>query len=171
MAAFLIFLPPPDRQGNASDVEAMRLVKDGFRPWAFLFGPVWFLAKRLWLGALLVVIAFVVVLGAVWFLRTTPTALGWISLLLMVLVGLEASTIERWTLRRRGWREADVVTAKNATEAEQKAAERLLASDPFAAKPTVPPQPLSRNQPGSTQSEAYSAPSGVIGLFPEPGGR
>lgn len=170
MAAFLVFLPPPERQGDKSDVESMRLVKDGFRPWAFLFGPVWFLAKRLWLGTLLVVIALALILGAVWFLRITPTALGWISFLLMVLVGLEASTIERWTLRRRGWQEADVVIAKNATDAEQKAAERLLANDPFAAKP-APPQPLPQSQPGSAQSQAYTAPSGVIGLFPEPGGR
>ena len=53
MRVWTVHLPPPtDRAGRPSRRSPV-LVQEGFSWGAFLFGPLWLLAHRLWLSALL----------------------------------------------------------------------------------------------------------------------
>ena len=49
---------PPARAGEAAgDPDRFVFVRDGFYFWAFLFGPLWLLWRRLWLVLLLYLVA------------------------------------------------------------------------------------------------------------------
>src|SRR5215475_1793324 len=67
-------------------------VRDGFHFWAMVLGPLWLIARRLWLALLG---WFIVVLGldaAVIALGGGRTVAAGVSMVLAVLMGLEAST-------------------------------------------------------------------------------
>ena len=57
MTVYTVHEPPP-REGQAdADTDRFVFVRDGFDFWAFLFGPLWMIWRRLWLVLLLYVIA------------------------------------------------------------------------------------------------------------------
>lgn len=109
MQAWTLHLPP-----EGSPAPPM-LLREGFSPWAFLFGPVWLAWHRCWLAALLV-------LGAELLLTLPPGPVGAaLSLGFALLLGLHGRDILRWTRERRGWRLVQVVLAAN----EERALMRL----------------------------------------------
>ncbi|MGL4811855.1 MAG: DUF2628 domain-containing protein [Beijerinckiaceae bacterium] len=166
MASYTIHLPPPDR-GTAADTARFRLVRDGLAPWAMVLWPVWFLAKRLWLPALAVYLVWAALnLGLYWLGVSPPViALCWIAFVL--LIGLEAHSVERWGLARRGWVEAGVAVAGNAAEAEARAV-TALAEPPWPA-PHGPDAPRAMSSGAIVQSAAIASQTPVVlGLFPEP---
>src|SRR5262249_22504544 len=80
-------------------------VRDGFHFWAMIFGPFWLLWHRLWL----VLLGWVVLLGA---LQAGLSSVGvgrasifFADLVVALLMGFEASSLRRWTLSRRHWRQ------------------------------------------------------------------
>ena len=162
MATYTIHIPPGD---YVAEAERFRLVRDGLSPWAMVFWPVWFVVKRLWLGALGVYTAWALLNVGLYALGVAPPmiALSWAAFLL--LVGLEAHSVERWTLRRRGWREAGVTVAGNMTEAEERAAVALAQS----GLPVLGDEPARTGwfRRSSTKASPH-VPAQVLGLFPEP---
>ena len=157
MSSWTIHLPPP-KAGNVSDAERFLVLKDGLRPFAILFGPLWFLAKRYWLGALGALIAEALILALVWRLDLPRPFFTLPVSLLHFLFGLEAASIQRWTLTRRGWREVGAVVAHGRNEAELRAASLVAELDlPTAAPAPIKPQ---ATRPMTTQPA-------VLGLFPE----
>ena len=80
-------------------------------------------------------------------------------LLLMVLIGLEAETLRRWTYRAGGGRPSTWSTAVDRAEAEAKAFARWLAPN------AQPRPPVARN---AVSARPYRSSEPVIGLFPEP---
>jgi hypothetical protein len=159
MPTYTVHAPPAG--ATPSDPERFRFVRDGFYFWAFLLGPLWLLYRRLWLalvgcvvvGALLSGVFYLV--AASWWLK----ALG--SLLFALLIGLEAGTLRRWTLTRRGWRMLGFVTGD-----DQEAAERRFFAE-WVKRPAEPPPSTPQ---GLAAPVRRGPPSGsdVIGLFPEP---
>jgi hypothetical protein len=92
-----------------------------------------------------------------------------------LLMGLEASSIKRWTLSRRNWRQLDIVVADGEEAAERRffdrwtAKQRALGNDQPAVDRGSPPP--TRDIPGQPFSKPPpSARNEIIGLFPEPGG-
>src|SRR6202051_4375765 len=158
---------PPSRAGAApSDVERFAFVRDGFSWWAFLFAPLWMLRHRMWL----VLIGYVVVAGGIEIpvrMAGGPAlAASLIGILLGLLVGLEAGTLRRFTLSRRGWKNLGVVSGDDLEDAERRLFDAWLRGA----------SPPSRGAHAPTPGPASAAPirrrplgSDVIGLFPEPG--
>ena len=145
-----------------ADSDRFVFVRDGFHFWAFLFGPLWFIAHRLWwalLAYMVIVVGVGVLLGV---LRTGGDAQSIIVLILSLLTGYEAASARRWTLSRGWWRQLGVVVADDAESAERRffaqwTGEHVTAaSSPDRAPPSVPPA-----RSGATHD--------VIGLFPQPG--
>jgi len=85
------------------------LVPEGFSFWALIFGPLWLLAHRAWIAALLVIAASIALTAV----ESEPVrhALGFAAWLL---VGLSANDLRRWSLSRRGFTLAHVVAARDA---------------------------------------------------------
>lgn len=150
--------PGPDAiPGAAHGLDRAQVVPDGFSWAAFAFSVAWFLFHRLWLAALIVAAGLALVALAGFALGLAPGAAFVITLLVSVLIGLEASSLRRWTLARNGRPARDAVQAGSLAEAEAKLINRWL--DP-------------RSLPPAPQRPAFThAREPVIGLFPEGGGR
>lgn len=88
------------------------LVREGFSLGAFLFGPLWLAAHRAWVPAAFVLAAWVAI-GAL----TTDGTGAALSLGLLLLQGLSGHDLRRWSLERRGFTLAQVVTARGAESA------------------------------------------------------
>lgn len=154
---------PPQRFIAAPDAERFAFVRDGFSFWAFLLAPLWMLRHRMWL----VLICYILILG---WLETAVRMFGgsvaigaFISFLISLLVGLEAGTLRRFTLNRRGWKNIGVVSGDDLEDAERRffdAWVRRALVQPVAPAAT-PAAPVPR---------MAQAPD-VVGLFPEPGAR
>jgi hypothetical protein len=150
-------------------------VRDGFHFWAMLFGPLWLIWNRLWLALLgWVVVVAVLEWGTI---RLGGGKLGvtGIDIAIAVLMGLEASTLQRWTFSRRNWRQLDIVVADDQEAAERRFFDRWTSGrrapgyDPQSVDRGGPPP--TRDVPGQRFSEPPPLPQGgIIGLFPEPGG-
>jgi Protein of unknown function (DUF2628) len=159
MPTFTVHAPPPRKGENAAAPERFVFVRDGFHFWAFALAPLWLLVHRLWL----VLIGYFVLnglIGAGLYVLGVSDSVGWaVGLLIALLVGLEASTLWRWTLARRGWSMLGFAVGDDLETAEQRFfaawAERVPAIAALPATSAVPP----RLPPASD----------VIGLFPEPG--
>ena len=151
-------------------------VRDGFHFWAAVASVIWLVWNRLWLA----LIGWVALTLAVDFgmaaLGAGRGAILFVDLLLAILIGFEAATLQRWTLSRRKWRQLDIVVADDAESAERRffdrwtARQRGLTNDQWSVDRGGPPP--TRNIPG----QPFSKPppplpqGGIIGLFPEPGG-
>jgi hypothetical protein len=139
--------PPTDRIDRA---ERLAFVRDGFSWSAALFTPIWLLVHRLWWP-------FVGYLG----LETLIALLGhralvhsgWITLAglaLGLIFGLEADTLRRWQLARRGWTTLGAVSGRNADDCERRFFDMWLPSQPILAHP-------------ASVSEATSSGAGAAG--------
>lgn len=126
MAAY-VAMEPAD-----ADAERTVLVRDAFTFLAFLVPAPWFLWHRMWIEALLA-LGLMLGLGALDTLGGTggPAA----SLLVSLLIGLEAPSLRLWSLRRRGWREQGVVEAQGLADAETRL---FLGREDEAPAPPVP---------------------------------
>ena len=162
---------------NGADLAAtdkFTFVRDGFHFWAAVAGVIWLIWNRLWLAligwvALTLAIDFgMAALGA----RSGSILL--VDLLLAILMGFEAATLQRWTLSRRKWRQLDIVVADDEEAAERRffdrwTARQRLGNDQPATDRGAPPP--TRHIPGQPFSKPPPLPQGgIIGLFPEPGG-
>ncbi|WP_342359892.1 DUF2628 domain-containing protein [Terrarubrum flagellatum] len=161
MASWTIHLPPD--ADNITDTDRFVPVKDGLRALPIVFGPLWFLAKRLWWGLLGVLVLQGLLIALIWTLPLPQPAAGLIQAAFNLLLGLEASSVERWTLRRMGWREAGAVIAHGREEADARAAMLLADLSVTGQLDTLPEAPLRRTVPAIPPA----APTHVLGLFPE----
>ena len=158
MTTYTLHLPRDARPGDPSALDESELVKDGFSWGAFFFTFLWFFVHRLWLaglGVLLIVVAFG---GLMAVLDVHPLAGSIAQLLLQSLIGLEANSLRRWTLSRRGRPAVDAVTATDQDEAEAKAFARWLDAKSAPLPRSPAPSPI-------LSTPRRSEP--VIGLFPD----
>jgi Protein of unknown function (DUF2628) len=177
MPVYTVHEPPVRTPGALADPARFAFVRDGFYWWAFLLTPLWMLWRRLWL---VLVLYLVISIGLETVMRVYGASGGMISLvavLISFLVGLEAGTLQRFTLKRRRWKNVGVVSGSDLEDAEQ----RFFAAwvrqvpnmpsrsdaPPSAPSPTTPMAPYLAMPAAPSQRTPYS--SGVIGLFPEPG--
>jgi hypothetical protein len=101
--------------------DAPLLVREGFSWGALIFGPIWLLAHRAWVPAVLAIAASVAI-GALP-AGEVRTAL---AIAYPLLLGFSGNDMWRFSLERRGYRLAHVVAARNA----ESAFARLLAGRP-----------------------------------------
>ena len=159
MATYTVHEPPRRTDDALAHTARFVFVRDGFHWWAFLFGPLWLLRYRLWLEF----IAFLLLAGGTVFalrrLGVSPSA-GFSALaLIALLVGLEASTLRRWKLARRGYANRGIVVGD-----DREAAERRF-FDAWTREAVDRPV-----QPAALPARAAPPPD-IVGLFPQPGSR
>ena len=149
-------------------------VRDGFHFWAFVFGPLWLVARRLWLALIGWMVALVAIDFAMTVLGAGRGAVFLVNVLIALLMGFEAASLQRWTLSRRNWRQLDIVVADDEESAERRffdrwtAKQRGLSNDQWATDRGGPPP--TRDIPGQPFSKPPpSAQDDIIGLFPQPG--
>ncbi|NBJ12970.1 DUF2628 domain-containing protein [Microvirga arsenatis] len=158
MTTYTLHLPRDARPGDPSALDESELVKDAFSWGAFLFTFLWFFVHRLWLAGLAVLLLVLAFGGLMAALDVHPLAASVAQLLLQALIGLEANSLRRWTLARRGRPAVDAVTAADQDEAETKAFARWLDAKSAPLPRSPAPSPI-------LSTPRRSEP--VIGLFPD----
>jgi hypothetical protein len=163
MTIYTVHAPP--LRTDQTDPERFKFVRDGFYFWAFVFGPLWLLFKRLWVVLIFYIIAIAALQVGLWFIGVPSAARGAVTLLLNLLLGLEAATLQRWTLDENEWSQLGVVTGNN-----YEAAERRF-FDNWVAQKSTPQSPAAPSQSMPQTMRAPPDTSDIIGLFPEPQSR
>jgi Protein of unknown function (DUF2628) len=164
MSVYTVYAPPPKRGQSAPDPERFVFVRDRFSFWAFLLAPLWMLRHRLWLAFivyLIVIVAVELALGAIGASRSVMITA---AVLLALLVGLEAATLRRRALTRRGWSNVGIVVGDDIEAAERRFFDSWVTQLPRNGKPRASSQPAA-DMPNLRRPPA----SEVTGLFPEPG--
>jgi hypothetical protein len=138
-------------------------VRDGFHFWAFLLPPLWMLRHRLWL----VLVGYLLVAAALQLALMLAGAPGGLklaaNLLLALLIGLEAASLRRFTLTRRGWTNIGVVVADDLELAERRFFDAWTGASAYGPVPV--------RSAAAAPPRSAGAPPEVIGLFPQPGAR
>lgn len=119
--------PPADRIDRAA---ALVFVRDGFSWGAALVPALYFLVRARWL-ALVAYLAAAAAFAAL--LKVAGVTEDWITVAIVafnLLVGFEASSIERAMLALKGWREIATVSGRNRAECERRFFERWLEETP-----------------------------------------
>jgi len=165
---------PVATDASIAATDKFAFVRDGFHVWAFVFGPLWLVAHRLWLAAIGWIVVAVVIEAAMVRLGAGGGAILLVDILIALLMGFEAASLQRWTLSRRNWRQLDIVVADDEEAAERRffdrwtAKQRGLSNDQWASDRGAPPP--TRDVPGQPFSKPPpTAQSEIIGLFPQPG--
>jgi hypothetical protein len=126
--------PVADRVDRA---EQLVFVKDGFSWAAALFAPLWLIMHRLWWP----LVGYVALSAAFEIAQHAGSFEGWLGLAGLALqlpIGLEADTLRRWGLERRGWRMVGTVTGASAAECERRFFDSWLPTQPILASGPPP---------------------------------
>src|SRR6201999_665257 len=119
MAIYTVPEPPLRAVAAAPNPERYVFVREGFSFWAFIFGPLWMVRHRMWLVLFIYIVIAVALDIAIRFAGASMFVVGCVGFLLALLVGLEASSLRRFTLGRRGWKYAGVVSGEDRDAAER----------------------------------------------------
>lgn len=105
------------------------LVPEGFSLWAAILGPLWLLAHRAWIPAILYICAAV----AIGWLPIDPSWRTALELGLIWSQGLFGQDLRRWSLARAGFRLTGVVAARDHDAALLRFLDARLAPGPSPA--------------------------------------
>jgi hypothetical protein len=161
MTVFTVHQPSPRKNEEVAPPDRFAFVRDGFYVWAFLLGPLWMFWNRLWLVLVVYLVGTAALQAALWALGVSGIVKFAVAVLIAILVGCEAGSLRRWSLRRR-WTNVGIVVAPSQETAER----RFFES--WSADATPPPSAAA--PPSSSMRMPEPAPD-VIGLFPEPQAR
>ncbi len=131
---FTIHEPPNAAADRLDRAESLVFVRDGASWSAVLFGPLWLMGKGAWIGLVLYVAAAAVLFGMVHVSGAAPAWFAVAILGLNLLTALEHSTVQRWVLERRGWREIGTVIGRSQTECERRFFDNWLPTQPVISK-------------------------------------
>lgn len=156
MALYSVFLPR-DRSPEAVE-RGIVLVRDGFSFSAMIFGPLWFLRHREWLG-LIGWLLIAVLIGAG---RTFagPVVTGGLELIFVIATGIVAADVRRLSLWLFGHEELGAIEGDSIEAAERRFFEAWLPGRPALTPTTAMPA-------GRSPARA----DGVPGFFPDSGVR
>jgi hypothetical protein len=162
MRVYTVHEPPGLRGHGAAAAQRIVFVKDGFCWPALFVAPLWLIYHRMWLVLLGYLAASIVLEALATGLGPESFAAGLPGLLFALYFALEANNLRRWHLSRKGYALRAVTAGRDRAECERRFFAGWLADEDDEAAPYVPPP-----------SPAPVPPTGggVIGLFPEPGGR
>ena len=161
MPVYTVHTPPGYGADARIGAERFVFVRDGFYFWAFALSIVWLAWRRLWLALIGYIVLIVALEVAFSVMGVGSGARFLMMLILAVLMGLEAASLWRWTLRRRKWQQVDVVVADNQDAAERRFFDRWSAAssgDGHGPASSVPPLP-----------RASLVSHDILGSFPQPG--
>src|SRR3954462_13161218 len=166
MPIYTVHEPPRRDDELLGHTARFRFVRDGFHFWAFLLAPFWMLRHRLWLE----LIAYLLLIGGLTFalrrLGIEESAGGLVWFLLSLLVGIEASSLLRWKLARRGFENLGVVVAEDQDIAERRFFDGWVSDTGRLAGAAA-------TRPHAAASSPFQRPasSDIVGLFPQPEAR
>ncbi len=176
MSVYTVHEPPLRAAEALPNPERFAFVRDGFSWWAFLVSALWMLWHRMWLVLVIYLAVVVGVEAALRHVGASGVVVAVVGLVISFLVGIEAGTLRRFTLARRGWKNVAVVSGDDVEEAERRffdvwvsEAPHQRGAPPSASGPSAPPTQSGPPPPAPAPRGPPEPAPEVIGLFPEPG--
>ncbi|MGD9786299.1 MAG: DUF2628 domain-containing protein [Hyphomicrobiaceae bacterium] len=136
MSVYTVHEPPEPAMDRVDRAEAMVFLKDGFNWAAFLLGPVWLLANRLWLALVGFAAAAVALGGALMAIDADPVWQTLAALGLNSIVGYEAHALRSAKLASSGWAMLGTVMGSSLSESERRFFDQWLPTAPVL-RPSV----------------------------------
>lgn len=110
---------------DASDrADRVELVREGFSFWALAFNALWLLFNRLWIPFFLYAALMVYLVVGGQEMGLGPASVGILQFGLQLLLAMSAHDIQRWVLKRRGYRMVGVSIGDSELSATQRAYDR-----------------------------------------------
>lgn len=162
MTVFTVHEPPHPPADRIDRAEQMVFLKDGFVWSAFLFGPLWLLANRLWLATLVYIGAAI---GGYLLLEAMGIAdavYGPFLLALNVIIAFEAHWLKSMKLEAKGWTGLGSVTGQNLTDCERRFFEgwlptqQLVRREAPAAAPSTTPASMPQARTDSPEVKPFT---------------
>jgi hypothetical protein len=167
MSVYTVHEPPLRGAYAPADPQRFVIIRDGFYVWAFLLTPFWMIRHRLWLVLVLYLTVSIGIDLVLRMLGASGFLMALVGIMISLLAGLEAGTLRRFTLSRRGWRNVGVVSGDKIEDAELRFFDTWLRNRPVHGATSSAPK--SAPSPAASPPPPSSEQPGVIGLFPEPG--
>ncbi|MCH9806325.1 MAG: DUF2628 domain-containing protein [Alphaproteobacteria bacterium] len=120
VVAYTVHEPANSSSDPVERAEALVFVRDGMNWMAFFFAPIWLLVNLMWIP-LLGYIAATALVGAV--LELIGLNPAWTTMAILginLIVALEADSMRRWVLQRKGWKMIGTVSGANTRECERR---------------------------------------------------
>ncbi|BCP55807.1 hypothetical protein K32_44240 [Kaistia sp. 32K] len=160
MTIYTVHAPPVSATGGLDEADRMIFVKDGFSWPAFFLPVLWMLYRRMWVVLAVYALYLVAIeLSGRYLGAPTAAALGLLGALFL---GLEGSSLLRWTLSRRRFTEAGVAEGRSRAEAEIRFFHRFAAASPVVPEAVPATARIAR-------AAQPNASADIVGLFPTPG--
>jgi hypothetical protein len=161
MPVFTVHEPPLRATADLPDPERFVFVRDGVYVWAFFLTPLWLLWRGLWLVFLIYAVTAIAIENAMHYVGFGTGSVVLVQLLISLLVAVEAASLRRFSLARRGWKNIGIVSGDDLEDAERRFYDAWVRVAPTGRTelPPVPPESLPLIQSHD-----------IIGLFPEPEG-
>lgn len=124
MAVYTVHAPASFGVDVRTMPDKIVFVRDGFYFWAFVAAIIWLVWHRLWLATLGYLLLMLIAEFALSAAGADAGTRLIVMLVVALLMGFEAGSLQRWTLSRRKWRQIGIVVARNERDAEQRFFER-----------------------------------------------
>ncbi|HUZ32717.1 MAG TPA: DUF2628 domain-containing protein [Xanthobacteraceae bacterium] len=167
MPVFTVHEPPRRAADAVSDPERIVFVREGFSFWALLFTVLWMARYRMWLVLVLYLVITGIVETAMHLAGVGVAGIALVGLAIALLVGMEAATLRRFALRRRGFRDIGIVSGADLEDAERRFFDSWVGS--VAEQRSPPPAASGGPSAPSVPPVPPSHPPDIVGLFPEAG--
>jgi hypothetical protein len=164
MPVFTVHEPPRRAADAVADPERIVFVRDGFSFWAFLFTVLWMARYRMWLVLLLYLVIAVGGENALHYSGVGTAGIALAGFAASLLIGMEAATLRRFSLRRRGFRDIGIVSGEDLEDAERRFFDSWLRAG-AEKRSALPAAPRGPSVPPVRSSYAPD----IVGLFPDPG--
>ena len=123
---------PPDPSGNSIDrATSLIFLKYGFSWGAFFLAPLYYILKNQWFVFCVYMLALLAIGVLTALLEQDPQLMTFYMGLMQIFFGFETSTLHRFWLHFRGWKEVGSITGRSQDECE-----RLYFSEIFRNTPT-----------------------------------
>ncbi|MCB1521236.1 MAG: DUF2628 domain-containing protein [Hyphomicrobiaceae bacterium] len=172
MTAYTVHEPPNPAMDRIDRADAMVFLKDAFSWSAFLLGPIWLLANRLWLALVGYVAGAVAVGGALQAIGADPGATVAALFGINAVIGYEAHLLRAAKLTSSGWSMLGTITGTSIAECERRFFEQWLPAQPVLRTATAGGPAANAGIPDAPRVEAaaYGSPAAPTAASNQDGG-
>lgn len=118
MKTYTIYAPPQDDRPYESRAIEYKFIKEGYSLWAGLFGPLWLLAKAIWVEGAIYFAVLIASSTLLHYLGFNATAQSGFFTLANLVFGLFARDVERMYYERLGYEMISVINGKSEPDCE-----------------------------------------------------
>lgn len=126
VVAYTVHEPEEPASDPLERAESLVFVQDGMNWMALFFAPIWLLVHRMWIPLVGYIVATAAIGTVLELIGLNPT---WVTIAVLginLIVALEADSMRRWVLERKGWKMIDTVSGANTRECERRFFERWV---------------------------------------------